>query len=155
MIDMQVRFHVALKSIQGFRRVNMDSLVVPGCSYDLNADEVTRYITSPGYPRNYQPSTLCTWVLRAPEGQRVSFDILNIYLEHQSSCSYDYVAAYDGKNPVNTFWYASTGPVSAQCCWNLAVLSHLPVYCEARNNKHWGNNHCILHVLRTEHMAGI
>ena len=67
----------------------------------FNVDGVTRHITSPGYPNNYQPNINYFWTLRAPWGQRISFNILNINLEYAGLCMFDYVAIYDGKEPVN------------------------------------------------------
>ena len=51
----------------------------------------TGTITSPGYPRAYPHNRLCTWTIVAPEGRRVSLEILDFDIEGFGFCQADVV----------------------------------------------------------------
>ncbi|XP_053545305.1 astacin-like metalloendopeptidase [Bombina bombina] len=53
-------------------------------------------LTSPGYPRGYQPSTDCTWSIVAPNDYWLSLKITYFSLESSRNCIYDYLSLLDG-----------------------------------------------------------
>jgi cubilin len=66
----------------------------------LTATENVNFITSPGYPNNYQDNMDCQWTVTAssPSGV-VVLNMLDFQLEGTSpACTFDFVAIYDGLN---------------------------------------------------------
>ncbi|XP_034025114.1 cubilin [Thalassophryne amazonica] len=53
-------------------------------------------IHSPLYPSNYPHNVDCSWVIRVDPSHRVFFNFSDLEIEYSSSCSWDYVAIYDG-----------------------------------------------------------
>ncbi|XP_018410010.1 PREDICTED: astacin-like metalloendopeptidase [Nanorana parkeri] len=52
--------------------------------------------STPNYPSSYPPSMDCTWVLTAPPGFIVSVNMTDFTLEYKSTCTFDYMLAFDG-----------------------------------------------------------
>ena len=65
---------------------------------DLIATNVTQILMSPGFPFGYANNQVVRWLITAPIGSRVWFNVTNIDVEPQLVCVYDYVAVYDGKS---------------------------------------------------------
>ncbi|XP_069007315.1 cubilin [Embiotoca jacksoni] len=64
---------------------------------ELNDDDPPGYITSPSYPQNYPQNMDCVWVVSVPNGEAVQLDFEDeFYIEHTSSCLYDYLELRDG-----------------------------------------------------------
>ncbi|XP_068604308.1 cubilin [Brachionichthys hirsutus] len=53
-------------------------------------------IHSPMYPSSYPNNADCSWVISVDPNHRVFFNFSDLDIEHHSSCSWDYVAIYDG-----------------------------------------------------------
>ncbi|XP_064410135.1 cubilin [Latimeria chalumnae] len=53
-------------------------------------------IHSPGYPQPYGTNVDCSWVIQVDNSHRVLLNFTDFDIEHGYSCSYDYVAIYDG-----------------------------------------------------------
>lgn len=51
-------------------------------------------ITSPNYPRNYDPNTYCQWLLRTEPSHSILFKFMDFDLE--DDCTSDSVQIYDG-----------------------------------------------------------
>ncbi|XP_029438935.1 astacin-like metalloendopeptidase [Rhinatrema bivittatum] len=56
----------------------------------------TGTLASPGSPNNYPPNTDCTWVIAAPQGNKVSLTVIFFLLEMSRNCKYDYLVILDG-----------------------------------------------------------
>ncbi|XP_060698417.1 deleted in malignant brain tumors 1 protein-like [Hemiscyllium ocellatum] len=52
--------------------------------------------TSPNYPYFYEDNEQCTWYIRGDSDQRIKLKFTHVDLEVSSTCSYDYIAIYDG-----------------------------------------------------------
>ena len=59
-------------------------------------------ITSPGFPLPYPNDVLCTWMIVAPKGHKVSIEFTNFKLEQNTDCSNDYLLVRDGSSSRNT-----------------------------------------------------
>ncbi|XP_046335124.2 cubilin-like isoform X1 [Haliotis rufescens] len=56
----------------------------------------TKYIESPNYPLDYPDNADCSWIISTDvEGYVIHVEVEFFYLEHESTCSYDYVQLYD------------------------------------------------------------
>ncbi|XP_076027535.1 cubilin [Genypterus blacodes] len=64
--------------------------------------------SSPNYPLPYHPNTECYWNIRANHGSLLLLTFSYFHLEASSSCSYDYLAVYDGSS--------SSAPELAHLC---------------------------------------
>ena len=53
-------------------------------------------ISSPRYPSNYPDNSLCTWIILAPPGQRISLRFESFDLEDYVDCQYDYLQLKNG-----------------------------------------------------------
>ncbi|XP_069755899.1 scavenger receptor cysteine-rich domain-containing protein DMBT1-like [Narcine bancroftii] len=53
-------------------------------------------VVSPGYPDNYPDNAACIWYIRVNGSKMIDLRFIAFDLEESSSCSYDYVAIYDG-----------------------------------------------------------
>uniref|UniRef100_A0A3Q3W0B5 Cubilin n=1 Tax=Mola mola TaxID=94237 RepID=A0A3Q3W0B5_MOLML len=54
--------------------------------------------SSPNYPLPYHPNAECYWNIRTSQGSQLLLSFSNFHLESSSSCSYDYLAVYDGNS---------------------------------------------------------
>ena len=59
-------------------------------------------ITSPGFPLPYPNDVLCTWMIVAPRGHKVSIEFTNFKLEQDTDCSKDYLLIRDGSSTTST-----------------------------------------------------
>ena len=56
-------------------------------------------LTSPGYPKNYQPNVDCIWVITAPEGHHIELEFKQFDIDKVGQgCRYDYVEVRDGNS---------------------------------------------------------
>ena len=53
-------------------------------------------IQSPNYPSNYPSSKICEWVIEFLEGETIELDFVELDLEYNSACRYDWVEIRDG-----------------------------------------------------------
>uniref|UniRef100_UPI00398EF8D3 scavenger receptor cysteine-rich domain-containing protein DMBT1-like isoform X2 n=1 Tax=Pristiophorus japonicus TaxID=55135 RepID=UPI00398EF8D3 len=53
-------------------------------------------VISQGYPYSYLNNARCTWYIRVNRNQTIKLEFTDIDLEVTSTCSYDYIAIYDG-----------------------------------------------------------
>ncbi|XP_046553794.1 deleted in malignant brain tumors 1 protein-like [Haliotis rubra] len=67
------------------------------CGGQLSAVSYDQYMTSPGYPQNYQNNMDCIWTLTTDMSD-IKIDVLDSDIESASSCDYDYVEVYDGSS---------------------------------------------------------
>ncbi|XP_046577730.1 tolloid-like protein 2 [Haliotis rubra] len=62
-----------------------------------------RSLSSPGYPYyNYNNNMYCEWTISAPAGYKVKVEAQTISMEHDPSCSKDYVLFRDGSSSYAT-----------------------------------------------------
>ncbi|CAB1449409.1 unnamed protein product, partial [Pleuronectes platessa] len=54
--------------------------------------------SSPNYPLAYHPNAECYWNIRTSQGSQLLISFSDFHLESSSSCSFDYLAVYDGNN---------------------------------------------------------
>ncbi|XP_060950209.1 cubilin [Limanda limanda] len=54
--------------------------------------------SSPNYPLAYHPNAECYWNIRTSQGSQLLLSFSEFHLESSSSCSFDYLAVYDGNN---------------------------------------------------------
>ena len=81
-------------------------------------------IKSPEYPSQYQSNLVCTWVILAPKGQRISLDIMAFELEQDARCSKDYLAIRNGQT--------SNGAIVGRYCGR-----NIPRTIMSRGNSIW------------------
>ncbi|XP_066485218.1 cubilin [Tiliqua scincoides] len=55
-------------------------------------------IHSPNYPQPYNSNTDCSWIIQVDAGHRVLLNFTDFEMEFHHTCSYDYVAVFDGPN---------------------------------------------------------
>ena len=60
----------------------------------------------------YDSNDDCGWLIEVDQNHLVQFYFIDFDLEHQSNCSYDYVALYDGADE-------TAPPIVAHCGQNL------------------------------------
>ena len=53
-------------------------------------------LTSANYPNPYYSNTADSWLITAPEGQKVTLNFVDFSLEEDKHCTKDYVILYDG-----------------------------------------------------------
>uniref|UniRef100_A0A4W6F2P1 Cubilin n=1 Tax=Lates calcarifer TaxID=8187 RepID=A0A4W6F2P1_LATCA len=64
--------------------------------------------SSPNYPLPYHPNSECYWNIRTSQGSQLLLSFSDFHLESSASCSYDYLAVYDGNS--------SSAPELARLC---------------------------------------
>ncbi|XP_032366699.1 cubilin [Etheostoma spectabile] len=64
--------------------------------------------SSPNYPLPYHPNAECHWTIRTNQGSQLLLSFSDFHLESSSSCSFDYLAVYDGNS--------SSSPELAKLC---------------------------------------
>uniref|UniRef100_A0A915JRJ0 CUB domain-containing protein n=1 Tax=Romanomermis culicivorax TaxID=13658 RepID=A0A915JRJ0_ROMCU len=61
-------------------------------------------LESPNFPDEYPNSLDCSWVVQAPPGHRIQFDLdpasFDLEMTRNGSCSYDYIELHDGASMV-------------------------------------------------------
>ncbi|XP_028288640.1 cubilin [Parambassis ranga] len=67
---------------------------IAGCSRTY--EQEYGYLKSPGWPDTYPHNIDCTIILKAPEGNFISFFFDNFDLESHSSCQFDYLEVRNG-----------------------------------------------------------
>ncbi|XP_070842448.1 cubilin [Chaetodon trifascialis] len=77
-----------------------------GCGGMLTTASGT--FSSPNYPLSYHPNAECYWNIRTSQGNQLLLSFSDFHLESSSTCSYDYLAVYDGNS--------STAPELAKLC---------------------------------------
>ncbi|XP_046744297.1 cubilin [Diprion similis] len=81
-------------SRSGFK-IEWDSNTV-GCGGTLT--NVAGSISSPNYPHPYTHNAVCIWQIKVAAGSHIQFMIVDIELEEQSNCYYDYIEIFEGPN---------------------------------------------------------
>ncbi|XP_072175625.1 uncharacterized protein [Diadema setosum] len=56
------------------------------------------YIESPLYPNSYPSYSDCSWIIAAMPNSTVKFTVVDLHLEYQASCAFDYLRLIDGPN---------------------------------------------------------
>ncbi|CAG5895667.1 unnamed protein product [Menidia menidia] len=77
-----------------------------GCGGTLTT--ASGMFSSPNYPLPYHANAECYWNIQASQGSQLQLSFSDFHLESSSSCSYDYVAVYDGNS--------SNAPELAKLC---------------------------------------
>ncbi|XP_067930809.1 cubilin-like [Watersipora subatra] len=73
-----------------------------GCNYEIVATESPQNISSPNWPNNYEDRTQCRWTIRAEEGVKIQFVMLEMDIESSSGCVYDALKIYDGESELSS-----------------------------------------------------
>ncbi|XP_067660430.1 cubilin-like [Haliotis asinina] len=111
---MTIIFHSDSSVTGGGFRLQYTSATDCGLS-DLSASSVLwKYLTSLGYPSNYDNNVNCEWKITAPYYYKIKVEIAHMWLEYSSLCSSDYLAFRDGPS----YWSRQLGK-----------------YCGVRSNK--------------------
>ena len=55
-------------------------------------------LNSPSYPQNYPVYTECIYTISQPNGTHVNMTILNMDIEYDSNCGWDYLEIRDGSS---------------------------------------------------------
>ncbi|XP_041670250.1 cubilin [Cheilinus undulatus] len=66
--------------------------------------------SSPNYPLAYHPNAECYWNIKTSQGSQILLTFSDFHLESSSSCTYDYLAVYDGNS--------TSAPELAKLCGN-------------------------------------
>ncbi|XP_075068011.1 cubilin [Mixophyes fleayi] len=67
------------------------------CGGILRTGETPLFVFSPGWPNQYIPKLMCTWVIRSPDST-VELNLLYVDIEEHSACNYDKLVIRDGDN---------------------------------------------------------
>ncbi|CAF88390.1 unnamed protein product, partial [Tetraodon nigroviridis] len=54
--------------------------------------------SSPNYPLPYHANAECYWKIKSSQGSQLLLSFLDFHLESSTSCTYDYLAVYDGSS---------------------------------------------------------
>lgn len=65
------------------------------CGGIYNATSTSLTATSPNFPNEYRPFTLCTWVIDAPPQQQVRVVVEAFHLHSSQDCSQNYLELQD------------------------------------------------------------
>uniref|UniRef100_A0A8C9LFB5 Cubilin n=1 Tax=Pavo cristatus TaxID=9049 RepID=A0A8C9LFB5_PAVCR len=65
------------------------------CGGTYNATSTSLIATSPNFPNEYPPFTLCTWVIDAPPQQQVKVVVETFHLHSSQDCSQNYLQLQD------------------------------------------------------------
>ena len=55
-------------------------------------------LTTPSYPNDYPPNTVCTWIIKADSKHQVKLVFQSFNIEKHESCLYDKLSIRDGEN---------------------------------------------------------
>ncbi|NXY67496.1 CUBN protein, partial [Glareola pratincola] len=85
------------------------------CGGIYNATSTSLTATSPNFPNEYPPFTLCTWVIDAPPQQQVRVVVEAFHLHSSQDCSQNYLELQDSpthsQGSVHRFCGTETSPV--------------------------------------------
>ncbi len=70
---------------------------------------------TPNYPNNYPVSRVCKWIIKVAAGKRIQLNFTEIDLETHSSCSYDYLQIFNGRD--------ESAPVIGKYCSRHAAVT--------------------------------
>uniref|UniRef100_A0A4W3K7X0 Cubilin n=1 Tax=Callorhinchus milii TaxID=7868 RepID=A0A4W3K7X0_CALMI len=65
------------------------------CGGKFKANSTSQILTSPEYPNNYPPLTICHWIIDAPENEQVGVVIQELDLPATPNCSLEYLEIKD------------------------------------------------------------
>ncbi|KAK7881367.1 hypothetical protein WMY93_029776 [Mugilogobius chulae] len=82
-------------SDRGFHITYTTSPSDPGCGGTFTDSE--GIIISPNWPNDYAHNRQCIYLIRLPQGEKVSLNFTHMNLETHSSCTFDYVEVRDGR----------------------------------------------------------
>ena len=68
------------------------SMFTVPCGGPVTASLSYQYLTSPGYPSNYQNNAYCSWAVTAPTGYVITIEITAMDIES----NYDFLTIYQG-----------------------------------------------------------
>ncbi|XP_060062598.1 uncharacterized protein LOC132543149 [Ylistrum balloti] len=69
------------------------------CPHDEQVNNTPKYLTSYGYPNMYKRNKDCYWRLTSTNpNKKVKIQILDIDIEYDQLCEFDYLEIYDGYN---------------------------------------------------------
>ncbi|XP_070579595.1 bone morphogenetic protein 1-like isoform X2 [Ptychodera flava] len=68
------------------------------CFYSLKALPEAAVFSSPNYPLNYMPNSMCMMRISVSKGFKVRLEFLDIDIEETEYCAFDYVAVHDGRH---------------------------------------------------------
>ncbi|XP_053576764.1 embryonic protein UVS.2-like [Bombina bombina] len=71
-----------------------------------------KVFTSPGYPNFYSSNMHCSYLIKAPAGNKITISFSDFSLESSGYCRYDYVKIYDGDNTSSSLLRTYCGPVN-------------------------------------------
>ena len=73
------------------------------CGKELKVKLTNRYtdLTSRGWPKAYSPREDCTWILQTEPGHRIGVQVLEIDIESDVRCGYDWLSFWDGRYEAN------------------------------------------------------
>lgn len=72
-------------------------LLADECFFRLEAEEMAKKFTSPGFPVAYPARSRCQWQIRASKNKVISVKFPFFHVE--DDCSDDFVAIYDSLSP--------------------------------------------------------
>lgn len=107
---------------RGFHITYTTSPSDPGCGGTYTDPE--GIIISPNWPNNYAHNRQCIYLIRLPQGERVSLNFTHMTLENDISCDFDYVEVRDGMQ--------ETAPLIGKYCGSV-----LPVPLTSSSNTMW------------------
>ncbi|XP_047455679.1 cubilin [Mugil cephalus] len=91
-----IHFHSdATVTDRGFHITYTTSPSDPGCGGTYTESEGV--LISPNWPNSYAHNRQCIYLIRLPEGEKVSLNFTDMNLENHGSCSFDYVEVRDGR----------------------------------------------------------
>lgn len=76
--------------------ITIDTSEAGHCPNDGNRTVSRGILQSPSYPKPYPQSTICVWVITAPQGEHVKLVIKVMDLEYCALCHCDYVEVREG-----------------------------------------------------------
>ena len=61
-----------------------------------NYSQVSGVVQSPNYPKNYPTDAFCQWTIKVSEGYKIRLEFIDLDVERDISCRYDYILVLDG-----------------------------------------------------------
>ena len=102
-----VEYQSSEKNSSGFGPENEISKVSEG-NYTFGAcggtlKTLDGLLTSPSYPDNYQNNEDCVYTISPDKGTIISLTFISMDIEHEDTCSYDYLEIRDGLSDYSPF----------------------------------------------------
>ncbi|XP_037693302.1 cubilin [Choloepus didactylus] len=94
------------------------------CEDVLIANRTHGALESLGHPHPYAANQRCSWAIRAPAGNTLSFAFLTFDLEYHPNCSADFLELYDGQQRMGRFCGVELPPPGSTVGPQLRVLFH-------------------------------